>query len=137
MTSPASQAISAGLRGKCPACREGSVFDGYLKFARDCPACGFNFSENDVADGPAVFVILIASVLVLPLTIALQLKYDPPLLLTFAISLPLITLICLALLRPLRGLMFNVQVHNKAQDGRLVLERQTGKETELDNENGH
>ena len=59
--------LNAGFRGRCPNCLEGPLFDGYLKFARECQSCGFDYHSNDVADGPAVFVILLASIIVVPI----------------------------------------------------------------------
>ena len=114
-----SKIVSTGLRGRCPNCHEGKLFDGYLKFAKTCESCGFDFESQDVADGPAVFVILIASVIVVPLALAFQIKLDPPILLTLVIWLPTISLLCLALLRPLRGLMFALQIANNAAEGQL------------------
>ena len=52
--------LASGLRGRCPNCGEGYLFDGFLKVARSCEACGYDFSKADSGDGPAVFVILIA-----------------------------------------------------------------------------
>jgi len=114
-----SKIVSTGLRGRCPNCHEGRLFDGYLKFAKSCQSCGFDFESQDVADGPAVFVILIASIIVVPLALAFQIKLDPPIWLALLIWFPIIALICLALLRPLRGLMFALQIVNNAAEGQL------------------
>ena len=116
------QIVSTGLRGRCPNCHEGQLFEGYLKFAKSCQSCGFDFESQDVADGPAVFVMLIASVIVVPLALAFQIKLDPPVLLTLVIWLPVILLLCLAMLRPLRGLMFALQIANNAHEGQLDTE---------------
>lgn len=109
-----SDLVRTGLLGRCPHCAEGRLFDGYLKFAPNCVACGADFSAEDTADGPAVFVIFIASFIVVPLALVFQIKLDAPIWLTLLIFIPMITVICLALLRPLRGLMFALQVANKA-----------------------
>ena len=114
-----SKIVSTGLRGRCPNCHEGRLFDGYLKFAKSCQSCGFDFETQDVADGPAVFVILIASIIVVPLALAFQIKVDPPVIVSILIWGPVIAVICLALLRPLRGLMFALQVANNAAEGQL------------------
>lgn len=109
-----SQRLQAGLRGKCPECCEGSLFSGFLKFAPACQACGFDFHKNDIADGPAVFVILIASIFVVPFALAYQIKTEPPIWLTLLVFIPLIIAVCLAMLRPFRGLMFAMQIVNDA-----------------------
>ena len=111
-----SKVIGSGLRGRCPNCHEGSLFDGFLKFAKTCQACGFDLEANDVGDGAAVFVIFIASILVVPLALVFQIKLDANVFLTLALFIPLIVLICLALLRPCRGVMFAMQIaHNAAE----------------------
>jgi len=111
--------MGAGLRGRCPHCLEGPLFDGYLKFSRDCPSCGESFEIEDAGDGPAVFVIFIASFLVLPLALVFQMKLEPPVWLTLLIWIPIIVMVCLALLRPFRGLMFAVQIMNNAEQGKF------------------
>ena len=124
MSNDNSKIVSTGLRGRCPNCHEGRLFEGYLKFAKSCQSCGFDFESQDVADGPAVFVILLASIIVVPLALAFQIKLDPPVLLTLVIWLPIIALLCLALLRPLRGLMFALQIANNASQGQLQSENE-------------
>lgn len=114
-----SKILGAGFRGRCPECLEGPLFDGYLKFASECPSCGFDYHRNDVADGPAVFVILLASIIVVPLALAFQIKLDAPIWLTLLIFVPAIIGVCLALLRPFRGMMFALQIMNKAAEGEL------------------
>lgn len=114
-----SKVMGAGLRGRCPNCLEGPLFDGFLKFACECPTCGENFAIEDAGDGPAVFVILTASFLVVPPTLIFQMVLEPPVWLTLLIWIPIIIIVCLALLRPFRGLMFALQVMNKAEQGQL------------------
>ena len=114
-----SKIMGAGLKGRCPHCLEGALFDGYLKFAHECPSCGESFAIEDAGDGPAVFVIFIASFVVVPLALVFQMVLDPPVWLTLMIWLPVITVVCLFLLRPFRGLMFAIQVMNKAEQGQF------------------
>jgi uncharacterized protein (DUF983 family) len=114
-----SKIMGAGFRGRCPNCLEGPLFDGYLKFAGECLTCGESFDIEDAGDGPAVFVIMIASFLVVPPALVFQMVLEPPVWLTLLIWIPLIIIVCLALLRPFRGLMFALQVMNKAEQGQL------------------
>ena len=51
---------AAGARGLCPHCGEGYLFDGFLKVAPTCEACGFELGKYETGDGAATFVILIA-----------------------------------------------------------------------------
>ena len=77
-----------------------------------------------MADGPAVFVMLIASIIVVPLALAFQIKLDPPIILTLVVWVPVITFLCLAMLRPFRGLMFALQIANNAHEGQLDTENE-------------
>jgi uncharacterized protein (DUF983 family) len=52
--------LKAGLALRCPNCGVGKLFRGYLKFDNACGSCGEDFLHADTADGPAVFVMLIA-----------------------------------------------------------------------------
>ena len=51
--------IGRGLRGRCPRCGEGRLFQGFLSLRTACDKCGLNYNFADAGDGPAVFVILI------------------------------------------------------------------------------
>lgn len=39
--------VSAGLRGACPRCGQGNLFDGFLSVRSNCNACGLDFSFAD------------------------------------------------------------------------------------------
>lgn len=111
--------LGAGLLGKCPRCGEGKLFDGFLELAPGCDQCGLDYRFADAGDGPAVFVILLAGFLVLGLALWVELTYEPPFWLHLVIFLPLTIIVCLGLLRPLKGLMVAAQYHHKAEEGRL------------------
>jgi len=105
-----------GLQGRCPRCGEGSLFDGYLKFAKSCIGCGESFEIEDAGDGPAVFVIFIVSFTIIPLALASHFGLGMPMWLTMLIWGTAIIVASLALLRPLRGIMFNLQWDREAQE---------------------
>lgn len=112
-------AVIAGLTGRCPRCGRGRLFCGFLRLASRCELCWLDFSFADAGDGPAVFVALIGGFLVLGLALATELLYEPPLWVHLAIFLPLTAVVCLGLLRPLRGLLIALQYRTKAAEGRL------------------
>jgi uncharacterized protein (DUF983 family) len=114
-------ALSTGLAGRCPRCGEGHMFKGFLSLAPRCEACGLDFGFADSGDGPAVFVTLIAGFLVLGLALAVDVAYEPPLWVYLLIFMPFTLLLCLGLLRPLKGLLIASQYKNKAAPGRLDL----------------
>jgi uncharacterized protein (DUF983 family) len=115
-----SLAISRGLRGGCPRCGEGRLFEGFLKLRPVCERCGLDFGFADAGDGPAVFVILLGGALVVAAALITEVVYQPPYWLHALLWLPLILLVTLLPLRPLKGLMIALQYHHRAQEGRLV-----------------
>lgn len=111
--------VSTGLRGRCPRCGEGRLFDGYLSIAPRCAACGLDYSFADSADGPAVFAILIVGFIVAGAALLVEVAYSPPIWLHFALWMPLVLVLSLATMRPLKGLLIALQFHHKAEEGRL------------------
>ncbi len=108
--------VQTGLRGKCPVCGEGSLFDGFLKFAPRCEACHADFTVEDAGDGPTVFVIFLVGIFIIPLALGFSMILNAPMWLTMVIWVPIIIIVSLILLRMLRGLMFNLQwKHDAAQ----------------------
>ena len=115
---PAVSPYAAGLRGRCPRCGEGKLFAGYLDLAPRCERCNLDYAFADAGDGPAVFVILIAGFVVVGGALVVEMLWRPPYWLHAAIWLPLLLLLTLGLLRPLKGLLVALQYHHKAGEGR-------------------
>ena len=101
--------VQTGLRGLCPVCGEGSLFDGFLNFARRCEACHADFEKEDAGDGPAVFVIFLVGIFIIPMALGFSMIFNAPMWLTLVIWIPIIIIVSLILLRMLRGVMFNLQ----------------------------
>ncbi len=110
--------LLAGVLGRCPNCGEGYLFDGFLKVAPTCEACGYNLSKADSGDGPAVFVILIAGFIVAFGALFTEFTFHPPVWVHLVIWLPATLIISLVLLRPLKGAMIAAQFMNKASEAR-------------------
>jgi len=111
--------LTTGLASRCPRCGRGRLFKGFLSVAPRCESCGLDYGFADAGDGPAVFVTLIAGFFVLGLALVVDVEYEPPLWVHFVVFLPLTLLVCLGLLRPLKGLLIASQYKNKAAPGRL------------------
>jgi uncharacterized protein (DUF983 family) len=111
--------VATGLSGHCPRCGQGKLFSGFLTVAPRCQSCGLDFKFADAGDGPAVFVILLAGFVVLGAALWLELKYEPPFWVHLVVSLPLTLVVCLGMLRPLKGVMVALQYRNRAEEGRL------------------
>ena len=110
--------VSTGLSGRCPKCGEGALFKGFLKFNEHCESCGADFTMEDAGDGPAFFVMTIVMFVFIPIVIGFQFLTDAPGWLVFLIWGPILVLACIGLLRPFRGIMFNMQWVKNAQQVR-------------------
>jgi len=110
--------LLAGLAGRCPNCGEGFLFEGFLKVAPSCEACGADFSKADSGDGPAVFIILIAGFLVAFGAVFTEFTVHPPIWVHLIIWLPLTLIISLGLMRPFKGAMLAAQFMNRASEAR-------------------
>jgi uncharacterized protein (DUF983 family) len=115
---PAPNPLLSGLKGRCPNCGEGPLFEGFLGVSPRCEACGFDLAKADSGDGPAVFVIMIAGFLVAFAALFTEIAYRPPIWVHLAIWLPMTLVVCLALLRPIKGVMVAAQFKNKASEAR-------------------
>ncbi len=111
--------VSTGLAGRCPRCGEGRMFSGFLTLAPKCEVCGLDYSFADAGDGPAVLVTLLAGFVVLGIALAVEIAYEPPLWVYVVVFLPLTLIVCLGMLRPLKGILIATQYVNKASPGRL------------------
>ena len=116
---PPISALSTGPAGRCPRCGDGRLFRGFLTLAPRCEVCGLDYAFADSGDGPAVFVTLIGGFLVLGVALVIDMTYEPPLWVYVVVFLPLAVIVCLGLLRPLKGLLIASQYRNKAAPGRL------------------
>src|SRR5687767_14479672 len=117
-SAPIWPAVLRGLRGRCPHCGEGRLFDGFLSLRPKCESCELDYRFADSGDGPAVFVILGAGFVVVFAALIVEVLYRPPFWLHAALWLPLILLTTLAPLRAIKGLLIALQYHHKAEEGR-------------------
>jgi uncharacterized protein (DUF983 family) len=111
--------LKVGLRGRCPHCGKGRLFNGFLKLAPKCDVCGLDYAFADPADGPAFFVMMTAAVPITAFAVWLELTYDPPIWVHAVVTLPLLLIGCLLPLRPLKGALVASQYVHKAEEGRL------------------
>lgn len=113
--SPAAPYLRGAL-GRCPRCGQGPLFAGFLSLAPRCTACGLDFAKVDSGDGPAVFVIFIAGFVAAFGVLFTELAFRPPLWVHFMVWLPIAALLCLGLLRPMKGVMIAAQIANRASE---------------------
>ena len=109
-----------GLAGRCPRCGQGALFEGFLKVAPRCAACGQDFAAADSADGPAFFVMSFAGFVVVLAALVVEVMFQPPYWLHALLWVPLILALTILPLRPVKGLLIALQFHHKAAEGRLI-----------------
>jgi uncharacterized protein (DUF983 family) len=115
---PPVEPIAAGLKGRCPRCGQGRLFNGFLTVAPRCEVCGLDYSFADPADGPAIFVMLIIGFVIVGLALWVEVTMNPPLWVHFTLWIPLVFLLCLPPLRLIKGVLITLQYANKAEEGR-------------------
>lgn len=118
---PPVSAALAGLRGRCPDCGEGKLFRGFISVPPKCTACGLDYGFADSGDGPAVFVTLIGGFVTLAFALWFEFTFAPPMWMHLVVSLPLVIVVCLGLLRLMKGLLIALQHRNAAAEARLDL----------------
>ncbi|MGB7256646.1 MAG: DUF983 domain-containing protein [Pseudolabrys sp.] len=111
--------IARGLRCRCPRCGLGRLYEGFLSLRSRCEVCGLDFSFADSGDGPAVFVILFAGFVVVFAALITEVMFQPPLWVHALLWVPLILIVTLLPLRPMKGLLIALQYHHKAAEGRV------------------
>jgi uncharacterized protein (DUF983 family) len=108
-------AIGRGLRGHCPACGKGKIFNGFLKVAAVCHECGAPLGLARADDAPPYFTILIVGHIIIPLLFIVERSTNQlPLWIMSAIFLPLTLGLAVGLIRPIKGgtvgLMLNLNM---------------------------
>jgi uncharacterized protein (DUF983 family) len=102
-------ALRRGFRGRCPRCGEGKLFRAFLKVDDHCSVCGLDYTPHRADDLPAYLVIVIVGHLVVPTILWIETDYSPSVPVQLAIYLPLMLVMSLALLQPVKGAVVGVQ----------------------------
>lgn len=103
--------IKTAWNCKCPRCRQGDLYTSAFSITvRDaCASCGLDFSKNDSADGPAVFLIFILGFLLVPMAIFTEFTFAPPLWVHALLWTALALGVTLGALRPLKSYVIALQ----------------------------
>ena len=116
---PLGATVWDGILGRCPSCRKGQMFGGYLTLVPACKVCGLNYDFADSGDGPAIFVMLFTGFIIVGAALYVEAVYQPPYWVhalawgAAALILPLL------LLRSFKGVLIALQFRNKAEEGKL------------------
>ena len=102
-------ALKRGFRGRCPRCGQGKLFRAFLKVDDHCSVCGLDYTPHRADDLPAYLVIVIVGHIVVPMILWIETEYSPSVPLQLSIYLPLVLILSLALLQPVKGAVVGVQ----------------------------
>ena len=116
---PEPAAGQASLLGLCPQCGGKTLFEGPVKFAPQCRACGLDFTQFNVGDGPAAFLTLIVGAVIAILAIWLQLSFEPPFWVHAVLWVPLTTALVIGGLRVSKAWLLGAEYRRRAGEGRL------------------
>jgi uncharacterized protein (DUF983 family) len=112
--------FAAGFGGLCPRCSARTLYDGLLKFAPRCRACGLDFASFNVGDGPAAFLILVVGALVTGLALWLELAAEPPFWVHILIWPGVTLVLVVGSLRIAKGVLLTLEYRNAAREGRIA-----------------
>ena len=115
---PAISPLKTGIAGKCPRCGRGPLFDGYLTVAPNCASCGLSFEFADGGDGAAWFVMLFVCIVGVGSILGIEVGFSPPFWVHALIAIPLLIVLPLLLLRPVKGILLCQQWRTGAREGR-------------------
>jgi len=108
-----------GISLRCPACGQTPLFEGFLSLPKICAACHFEYSQINTGDSPAVFVIMLAGLLLTGAALYFELRWQPAYIIHSAIFLPLGFAVRVLMLRPAKAWLIHSQYRHNAHEGRL------------------
>ena len=111
--------VTAGLQGLCPRCGARTLFQGAIRFAPRCRACGLDFDRFNVGDGPAAFLTLVIGALVCGAAIAFELAVSPPWWLHVLLWVPVTIGLVIVSLRVAKGMLIASEYRNHAEEGHI------------------
>lgn len=110
--------LQAALGGLCPQCAAKTLFQGVLRFAPRCRACGLDYSRYNVGDGPAAFLTLIIGAVITVLALVVDAAFRPALWIHVLLWLPLTAAAVVGSLRIAKGLLLALEFRHDAAEGR-------------------
>jgi uncharacterized protein (DUF983 family) len=105
----AGEAITRGLRGRCPACGEGGMFRAFLKVAEQCPHCSEELHHHRADDFPAYLVIVIVGHILVPIVLLVETEIAPAIWLSMTLWPLTALLMAVGLLQPVKGAVVAIQ----------------------------
>lgn len=112
--------MSGIFRFRCPSCGQAPLFEGFLSLPEECPACRFDYGAIDTGDGPAVFVIMLAGLLVTVAALFVEMRWQPSYLTHVLLWGPIGLGVPVLMLRPAKAWLIRSQHVHNAREGRVA-----------------
>lgn len=107
---------AVALFGLCPRCGARVLFNGLASFAPRCRACGLDFAQFNVGDGPAAFLTLIIGAVITGLALWLEIAVHPPFWVHVILWVPITAIMVVWGLRAGKGALLAAEYSRKAQE---------------------
>ncbi|MBL6457749.1 DUF983 domain-containing protein [Belnapia sp. T6] len=104
-TSKLALGLRRGLGLRCPQCGEGRLFGRFLKVSDHCEACGADNTIYPSDDAPPYLTLFLVGHLILPFMFWMDKAWEPAMWVMFALWLPLVGGMTLALLPYMKGVV--------------------------------
>ena len=107
---PLLRSMARGFVSRCPACGQGRLFSSWLRPVERCPACDEDYREQRADDLPPYLVIFVVGHVVVAGYLATE-RLLPTLgaWAQLVLWVPVTLVLCLVLLRPLKGATIGLQ----------------------------
>ncbi len=106
---PLTTAMWRGMKCRCPACGEGKLYRQYLKVADECSVCKEELHHHRADDAPPYFTMFITGHIIIAGLLMLEQAYAPPTWVHLAIWMPMLVILSLVLLPPVKGALVGLQ----------------------------
>jgi len=113
-----SSSLSAAIGGNCPRCGAHTLFDGSIRFAPKCCACGLDLASFNVGDGPAAFLIFIVGTITVVGVLVVDGAFSPPWW-VHLVWVPVATALTIGGLRVSKGWLLAQEYKHRAREGRV------------------
>lgn len=102
----------------CPRCHKGALYQSGFSIELNtcCESCGLDFTKNDSADGPAVFLIFILGAFLVPAALLFEFTFSPPLWVHGVLWLVIALGLTVGALRPLKSYIIALQFKHRPSD---------------------
>lgn len=106
------RATLAGFQETCPNCKKGMLYNNFLKVTDHCCVCSEALYHHRADDAPAYFTIFIVGHILVPLLVAIEISFQPPIWIHILVWGPLTVLMCYWLLPKIKGALIGIQWAN-------------------------